>query len=86
MKITVKKIFYKPNTRIETVDIYGFKFIQQILSPSLYVVNTDDEILEGSDLEFEIDEISYSLTCVNIVKSNGKVFIECRDYVEKYLK
>ncbi len=85
MKITVNKIFYKPIIEFEAVDILGQKYHKKIVSPNLYVVDTTDEIQEGSNVEFKHDSILYTLEGISVGKSDGKVFIECINWSEEFL-
>ncbi len=83
MNITVNQIFFKPVIEFEVVDIFGLRYPQRVSSPNLYVVGTEDEITNGSNVEFKYNKLFYTLEDVNVVKSDGKVFIECRYWSEE---
>jgi hypothetical protein len=82
MDITVTQIFYKPIVELETIDIFGFKYIQRTLSPNLYVVETENEIPEGSDVEFKYNKLFYTLEGVSTAIHDGKTFIQCSNWTE----
>jgi hypothetical protein len=83
MRIKVEKIFYRPKTEIgKKIDIFGMTYYQIVNGPNLYVIKTDEELKEGQDIQFELDNTLYSLYKICPVKKDDMTFVECRRWEE----
>lgn len=82
--IKVSNIFYKPYSKFNDINIYGYTFCEIIKSPNVYVIDSEDEITDNITFTFESRRY-YLLNCV-VHSSHEKVHvIECSHWEEKCL-
>ena len=87
MEIKINKLLYKPSIiKIEEINVYGRLYHSITESPNLYVVETLEDISDiNEEIMFIYEDCEYTIKEFIIDELNGKWFIECKNWEEKYI-
>ena len=83
--INIKKLWFKPYTKFNPIEIMGEGYFETIISPKVYILETEDVLVNDQNIEFRIDDIIYYLDGILVTKKEGKYIIECRYWKETYI-
>jgi len=84
-EITIENIIYRPTIEITSTEIDGINFIETKKSPNVFILNTNYDIQNGSNISFFINNVKISIKGIHIYKSIGSYkLIECDYWREDY--
>ena len=87
-EIKITKLLYKPKSSLVPELIYGVRFAGFQTSPKVYVVETEDDLSNLTDINFKVNNILYTLNDIIEHKScqKGTKIIECVYWKEEVIE